>query len=203
MNRGVVLRRVPERLDREPLARGVGQAAAGADFVGHRGVVRGIDDDAHVGVVLGRGAHHRRAADVDHLDDVAQSDALGAGRLLERVEVDHDEIDRFDVVVREIFHVARVVAQREDAAVDSRVQRLDPAVEHLRKPRVVGHRGDPDALFPQEPCRAAARQDLDAAVGKRTGQVDDAVLVEHGKQRAANLSVHQGLPESFFSDASR
>ena len=43
-------------------------APLGPQLGEHAPVVGGVDDDADVGVVLGRGPHHGRAADVDHLD---------------------------------------------------------------------------------------------------------------------------------------
>ena len=64
----------------QPPRRGRRQRAVGAQLGEDRVVVGRVDHDADVGVVLGRGAHHRRPADVDQLDA-----RIG----VERVEVDH------------------------------------------------------------------------------------------------------------------
>ena len=103
----------------------------------HRGIVGGVGDDGDIGVVLGRGADHRRAADVDVLDDRRVVGA-GAADLLERVEVDDDEIDRLDAVIVHRLGVLGVVAHAEQAAMHRRVQRLDAAVHDLGKAGELG-----------------------------------------------------------------
>ena len=83
--------------------------------------------------------------------------------------------------------VRRVVAQRQQAAVDRRVQRLDPAVQHLGK---AGQRGDVahrQAGLAQRRARAAGRDQLDAAGGQPRGERDQAGLVGDGQQGAGNL----------------
>ena len=98
----------------------------------HRGVILGLDHHGDVGVVLGGGADHRRAADVDVLDAVVVSRAL-RDRRLERIEVDHQQVDRPDAVRGHRRRVLLVVADRQQPAVHLRVQRLHPAVHHLGK----------------------------------------------------------------------
>ena len=113
-------------------------------------VVGGIDDDADVGVVLRRGADHRRTADVDQLD---------AGVARERIEVDDDEIDRLDAV---LGHVGLVLGHRrvgEHAAVDLRMQRHHTVAEDRRHPGElgdVGHRRPRRRRSPA-PCRRSTR----------------------------------------------
>ena len=58
------------------------------------------------------------------------------GPLEERVEVRHDEVERLDAVRLEVGAVRLLAAVGEQAAVDLRVQRDHPVVEHL------GHAGD-------------------------------------------------------------
>ena len=111
-----------------------GHAGVLGELGEHGGVVGGLDHDRDVGVVLGGGADHRRAADVDVLDAVVESRALRDGRL-ERIEIDHQQIDRPDAVRVHRGGVLRVVADRQQAAMHLRVQRLDPAVHHLRESR--------------------------------------------------------------------
>ena len=108
------LQRLGEPLrDRRVVGRGAGEGlrgellaelqrqAAGVELkrVEHGRIVLRIGDDRHIGVVLRRGAHHGRAADVDVLDH-RRIVGAGAAHLLERVEVDDDEVDRLDAVAR-------------------------------------------------------------------------------------------------------
>ena len=67
----------------------------------HVGVARRVDDDGDRRVVLRGGAHHRRAADVDLLDALVRRRA-GGHRLPERVEVDHDQVERLDAQLVEL-----------------------------------------------------------------------------------------------------
>ena len=90
----VVGRGVPERRGRQLLPLGEGEAA-GAHGGEHVGVAGRVDDDGDRRVVLRRGPHHRRAADVDLLDALVGAGAGGDG-LGERVEVHHDEVERRD-----------------------------------------------------------------------------------------------------------
>src|SRR5437762_3079299 len=66
--RRVVRGGVSEGGTRQAAAGLVRQAAVGAQFLEDLAVVGRVDYDADVGVVLGRGAHHRGTAHVDHLD---------------------------------------------------------------------------------------------------------------------------------------
>ena len=153
----VVLRRVRVRLRREAQARGIAHAAVVALHLGeHRAVVERIDHDGDAVVVLGRGAHHRRPADVDVLDGVLEGAAgLGDGRG-ERIQVDDDEVDRLDAVLA--HHGVVGAAPAEQAAVDLRVQGLDPAVHDLREAGDRRHVDRVDAVAAQQPGRAAGRE---------------------------------------------
>ncbi|MNQ50453.1 hypothetical protein D3C85_643980 [compost metagenome] len=172
-----------EGLEGQVEALGVAQAAAlqrGDDT----GVVAGVDHDGDVLVVLGRRANHGRAADVDVLDGVRQgATGLGHGGG-ERVQVDRDQVDRGDAVLG--HHRAVEIATAEDAAVDLRMQGLHPAVHHFREAGVVGHFDRGHAVFAQQLEGAAGGEDLDAEGGEFAGEVDDAGLVGHADQRAAD-----------------
>ena len=75
------------------------------------------------------------------------------------------------------------VAPREQAAVDRRVQRLDPAVEHLRKAGVRGDLGHLEAGVREQPRGAAGREQLRAERGQLARELDDAGLVGNRDQR--------------------
>ena len=134
-------------------------------------------------VVLGRGADHRRAADVDQVLRVAAA-VLERGRVgAERVEVRHDEVDRVDAVLLHVGVVVGVVAVGEDAAVHLRVQRDDPVAEDRGEAGEVGDVGDRRG---RRRASAFAVPPLDTRstprLVQRAGQLDDAGLVVHGQQ---------------------
>ena len=89
---------------------GAAQTERGGAVVGaHLGedglVVGGVTHHGHRIGVLGGGAQHGGAADVDVLDGVDEGDVgLGHG-LLELVEVHHDHVDHADAVLSGLGHV--------------------------------------------------------------------------------------------------
>ena len=158
--------------------------------------------DGHAGVVLGGGPDQRRAADVDLLDQLVEGDPgpLGGGR--ERVQVDDDELERRDRRLRAALAVGGLARIGQDPAVDPRVERLDPAVEHLGEAGHGGDVGHRQTGLAQRPCRAAGRHQLEAASptspaanaaspvlsdtdrsarrGRGTGRVRDGRIEPHG-----------------------
>jgi hypothetical protein len=70
-------------------------------------------------MVLRRGTHHRRTANVDVLDDLFRTHARLRDGRLERVEIDNDQIDGFDPVLWIGSGVFGIVADGEDATVDA------------------------------------------------------------------------------------
>ena len=149
----------------------------------HRGVIARLDHHGDVVVVLRRGADHGRAADVDVLDAVGKIGAARDGGF-ERVEIDHQQIDRPDVVRAHRLGVRGVVAHRQQAAMDRRMQRLDPAVHHLGKSGEIADVEHVEPGIAQGLARAAGRNQLDAVAGQRAGEVDDAGFVGDGNEGA-------------------
>ena len=143
-------------------------------------------------MVLRRGADHRRAADIDVLDAVVEVGAARDG-FLERIEIDHQKIDRADVVRAHRLGVRGVVADAEQAAMHRRMQRLDPAVHHFGK---AGEIADVEHLEPgiaQRLAGAAGRNELDAVAGERAGEFDEPGFVgdgNEGARRAAQVFGH-------------
>jgi hypothetical protein len=76
------------------------------------------------------------------MDRLLELHARPLDRLLERVEVDADEVDRLDPVLPHGRHVLDVVAQGEQPAMDLGVKRLHPPVHHLREASNFAHVGD-------------------------------------------------------------
>ena len=113
----------------------------------------GLDHDRGEQEVLRRRPDHRRAADVDVLDHLGLVDPAARRGLLERVEVHAHEVDELDVVLLGRDHVGGVVAAREQAGVELRVQRLDAAAHDLGEAGEVVDRADGEARPPRAPGR--------------------------------------------------
>ena len=131
----------------------------------------------------------RRAADVDLFDRLVPLDIEPPHRLLERIEVDADEIDRVDAVGGEIGNVLGHVPAREDAAVHCRVQRDDTVAEHLGEAGQLLEPDYGDLLVGEQRCSAAARDDLEVEPDELGCKCRDARLVEHREQRAPHAAV--------------
>ncbi len=179
---------------------------AGAACVAHLGqqfvVIGRVCQDGHEIVVLGRGTDHGRAADIDVLDDLLTRAAARHG-LLKGIEVDHKQVDRADRMGLHRRHVLGIVAHSQQAAVNQRVERLDPAVHHLGKAgdlRNVLHRqaGIADRL-----CRAAGRDQLHAHARKGRSQFDNTALVGHRKECPPDRHRAHRCAIPFSSAASR
>jgi hypothetical protein len=136
-------------------------------------------------MVLRRRADHRRAADVDVLDAGRMVSAL-RHRLLEGVEVDDQQVDRFDPVRGHRHQMLVIVTQRQQAAMHLRVQRLDPAVHHFGKARHVRHVPYRQPRRAQHAAGATGGNQLYAISRQRAGQVQKAGLVGNRNQRAAD-----------------
>ena len=125
-------------------------------------------------MVLGRGADHRRPADVDVLDRDLGLDLVAGDGLLEGVEVDADQVDRLDPLALQRRHVLGVVAPRQQRRVQPRVQRLDPAAEDLLLAGELGDVGHLEPGLAQRRRGAAGGEDLDPEAGEAAGEVGDA-----------------------------
>jgi hypothetical protein len=144
----------------------------------HLLVVDGVDDHGHVLPVLGSGAQHGGAADVDVLDGVFQRAVGLGGGLGEGVQVDDQQVDGADAVLLERGHVLRQVAAGQEAAVHARVQGLDAAVQHFREAGDLRPPRSRAGLSGQQLGGAAGGQQLDALSVQGLGKFDDAGLVE-------------------------
>ncbi len=123
-----------------------------------------------------------------------------ADRLLERIEVDDDQIDRGDAVRRHRLLVLRVAADGEDAAVDARLQRLHPPVHDLREAGVFGHLDHRHAGRFQRLGRAAGREDLDALARPGTGRTRSRPVLSETEISARRIGKSMGS-SSLLGDA--
>ena len=76
----------------------------------------------------------------------ASNGVAGIGRRRgKRIEVDDDEIHEAEAEPFEGGEIVGPIAARENAAVNRRMQRLDPAVHHLRNTGELGDADHPEA----------------------------------------------------------
>ena len=184
----VVVGRVVEGLHGQPLARLQGYLTpVRLEFGQHGRVVGRVDDHAHPAEVLGRGAHHAGSADVDVLDGVFFLDPALGGDLLERVEVDHHQIDGFDAQFGDGLHVCGPAPISQDAAMDCRVKRLHPPVHDLREARHLRDAHDGQSALPQ--VRAVPPVETTSTPSSTRPRTNGSRsrLVRHRNQRALDL----------------
>ena len=168
----------------------LGQDGAVACRVGYHG---------NAGEVLGGGAQHGRAADVDVLDAGTEVGA-GFNRLLEGIEVHHHHVDHLDAVLFGLGHMLRVVALGKKAAVHRRVQRLHAAVHHLGELGNLVDGGNGNAGLCDNASRAARRDYLRTEfLGQRAGELDYAGLVRHRHKNTLYLGVCHLVPPFLFA----
>ena len=148
-------------------------------------IILRLDDDGDACMVLGRGADHRRTADIDLLDCLIRVYA-SRNRLLERIEIDDQEIEGLDSMIPQGVLVLEAAAGCEQPAMDLGMERLHPAVHDLGKAgqgRDIPHC---DIRLDQGSCSAAGRDDLDALSRQGLCDLDKPGLVGNGNQRTAN-----------------
>ncbi len=148
-------------------------------------IVGRVGENADIGVVLGAGADHGRAANVDILDDRGLVGARGDG-LREGVEVDHEKVDARNAVLVHGRLMGGVGAHAQKPAMDAGVQRLHAPVHDLGKAGDVGDVPHGQAGRLDRRAGAAGGDQLDAARGKAPRQIHEPGLVEDRKQRAAH-----------------
>ena len=101
----------------------------------------------------------------------------------ERVEIDADEVERLDPLLGERLQVLVELAPGEDAGVDRRVERLDAAAEHLRRPGYLLDACHRQADVLEERRRAARGDELEAELGEPGREHLDARLLVDRDQR--------------------
>ena len=174
-----------ERLDREGCPEAGRDGALGLESGEDLRVPGGRGDDGDVSVVLGRRPDEGGPADVDLLDETVEVEPRPCQRLGERIEVRDDELERGDARLDELAAVLGPPPVGKEAAVDPRVERLHPAVEHLGETgdrRDVGHR---QARVAERPGGVAGRDELEAEPVEARGEVGQAGLIGGGQADSA------------------
>ena len=146
-----------------------------AQHIQHGRVVCGIDEHDDGGKILGGGANHRRATNVDLLQRVHQRDIGLCDCFGERVEVDGDKIDRADAVLLHLCDVGGIFASGKNAAVDAGMEGLDAAIQYLRKAGQGLDMLRGDAGAGQEAVRAAGGVDFPSEVSQAAREIVCAV----------------------------
>ena len=188
-----------EGLGGQAAALGQGEAAfshGGRDVV----VPARAGDHGDGGMVLGGGAHHGGATDVDLLDTGVEGGAGGDG-VGEGVEVDDDQVDGGHPQGGQLVEVVGLAAVGEDAGVDGRVEGLDPPLEALGEAGDLLHRGDGQARSGDGGGGGTGGDDLDTGVGQGAGERNEAGLVVDGDEGAAHGDA-VGTDETLGGDVS-
>ena len=134
-------------------------------------------------MILRRRPQHRRPADVDIFNRIGQRTIRLGDRGLERIEIHHQQVDRWNTV----FNHGPVVLTTppQQAAVNFRMQGLEATVHHLGKASVVGDFYRGNAVAGQQLGSAASGENLHAPFDQSAGELHDAGLVGNADQGAA------------------
>ena len=121
----------------------------------------------------------------------------GRDRLLERVQVGDQELERRDAELRQLAFVVGVASVGQQPRVNPRVQRLDPAVEALGEAGEVLHLGDREARLLDGLGGGAGGDQLRAGRVQGGGQLDQGRLVVDGQQRPLDRNL-QSLADPYL-----
>ena len=128
-------------------------------------------------VILGGGAQHGGAADVDVFDRLLAGAIRTRHGLLERIEVDHQQVDGGNAV---FLHDGVVdAAAAEQSAVNTRMQGLDATVHDFRKVRQLANLTRRNGVGRKHTVRATRGNDFRPVVRKCSRQFEQACLVGH------------------------
>ena len=154
------------------------------EFLEDACILRRVGDDRDARMVFRCGTEHRRSPDVDILDDLVHCAVRIRRHRFERIEIQHQQIDRADAV----FGHRRVVdaGAAEQTAVHQWMQGFDAAVHHFREAGDVTDIAHRQTSIANGFGSAAGGQQFDLAGREAAGKIEQAGLVGHGQQRAAN-----------------
>ena len=151
---------------------------------------RGHDRDRRV--ILRGSTHHGRATNINLLDALVEGRAR-RNRILEGVQVAHDQVKRLDPQLRNLLAVRGLTLIGQDAGMNEGVQGLHAPLEHLGETGHVVDRGDGHASSRDAGGRRARGDDLHTGLAQRTRQVLQARLVIHRNQGPLNRAHVNGF----------
>ena len=151
---------------------------------------RGHDRDRRM--ILRGSAHHGRATNVDLLDALIERSAR-RNRILEGIQVAHDQVKRLDPQLRNLLAMRSLTLIGQDAGMNEGVQGLHTTFEHLRETGHVIDRGDGHASRRNTSGRGARGDDLHTGLTQRTRKVLQARLVIHRNQGPLNRAHVNGF----------
>ncbi len=154
-------------------------------------VVTALYHNRHVFMVLGSGAHHGRATDIDILYGVFQRASFTGNGRGKGIKVHYHHIDRIDAMLSHDPII--LTATAKNAAVDFRVQRLYTSIHHFREAGVIGHFGYRQAFICQQAGSTAGGEQLHAALGECLSEFDDTGLIRNTEQSAADWTLLHGI----------
>src|SRR5215472_15968218 len=164
---------------------GADRPVAGGKRGEHAFVIGRVGDYRHGIVVFRSGADHGDAPNVDifyaRLGARARCD-----RLREGVEVADEKVDWGDAAFRQRGEMIRLLAPGQKAAMNGRVQCLDPAVEELCSAGDLCYLGDRQSGGHERARRSACRDECDAARRERAGERDNPGLVADRNEGASD-----------------
>ena len=111
----------------------------GIHLINNGVVVAALHHDGHIFMVLGCGAHHGRAADINIFNRIFQRAAFAGDGLGERVEVNDNHVDGGNIVL--LHNTVVLTATTQNTAVHFRMQGFDASIHHFRETGVIGHFG--------------------------------------------------------------
>ena len=117
-------------------------------------------------IILRRCANHRRAADVDILNRFCKRDIRSRHGCLKRIQIAYHQINGSDTVCCRLGTLFRIIPLGEEPTVNFRVERLNSAIEQLRKAGVVGDIEGVNAGFTEMSRRAAGGQNFHSTLGE-------------------------------------
>ncbi len=141
----------------------------------HLFIIIAIDHNGDGGMILGGGAHHRGAADIDIFDGLRQSAVRIADGMCKGIQVDGYQVDSTDAM---LIHDGIIdTPSTQDTAVDLGVQGFQAAVHHLREGSIIRDFDDRNSLLFQQPSGAAGGEYLNVHLVQAAGKIDNAAFV--------------------------
>ena len=169
----------------------------------HVGITSRRRDDRDVGVVLRRGAHHCRTANVDLLNTIIDAGARRNG-LGERIQVYDNEFEGSNAQFVELLLVGVLAQVGEETTVDLRVQGLHATVEALRETGDIRHLSHSEAGIGNGLCGGTSGDHLDTSCRKTGRQLDKTRLVIDRHECATDgTSAHCCAPISCVTTSTR